>query len=934
MPVQDPSFLTKAEKTYLEEHLYSYRQTPHGDKEAYRLRMTRHLMTMRNLREDDKYAEICIFKKVTNFLQNSRQGKKTRLPRRIVQHYTPKRVFALAEAEKIKAAVAEEVEETSDHYIKIWNETWTRMWENLSDEARKKWIALCHKFNEVGPDDEYKPEIAERRALSWMRAVCEMFWDQCKVALFMYGLFEDKEGEFRGVVYDVSQMLHKQNPEVPLFRDMKSWDAEFRENFWAFFPGIINPAKSTEKTTELHETLKKKSSKPNIVFERYDDGTPILFNRDAQGNSLSTKTCKAIIREYMSIHHQWAGGKESLRRQPWALFKEQPDKFFAPGMLPEGVLLYDPEHMPAEHLQLFLDHVVRMENPAAHGLDEEPRRFRLSAYRDGTGDHATIQDAVYRNPQPSAVKPAKSPADDNARSYDYGPDVDASDIEDIARRAANARSGRGRSDKRAALTRLEKATQEYTRELGKAKKAVRAAGGNGKRAAKAGGKGKKKKRVEEEAEAEWSKSEASDSDDEGWKELQGDGSSSDDGDGLEDEDLDEDLAAVESTIAGTPSDEDEADAEDDATETRDLHMGFERAPPSRSKSTIGGRRGDREPSPRLSASTSQLQPDPELPPQPTSSRRRAKGKEKAKSSHTPMPTCPGGVANTGDARFQFLHALSEQNAFREMLDRLHPLLIQDVKVTGRDPVKFATWSMSSSHLPRTLHEQSGALGRVVEWLKAGPQRPTSAEVAQRYCLTMGLLLRDLMRVQTIEDPDDLPADLPSFFATSTMDFQLQEELLEVCTSVKHRPPAARPLRARTGAEPGATAASDNSGNPADVLAGNPPAARSKSSKQKDEHAESGSSRTAQPAKDLPTLNEGEPGPSRPTRNSRKRARSETVTAATAAADMATEGIGRRTRSRVPVPTNEQDGRDDAGRVGQPPPAKGGRQTRSSRGGRR
>ena len=33
-----------------------------------------------------------------------------------------------------------------------------------------------------------------------MRAVCEMFWDQCKLALFMYGMFEDKQGEFRGVV--------------------------------------------------------------------------------------------------------------------------------------------------------------------------------------------------------------------------------------------------------------------------------------------------------------------------------------------------------------------------------------------------------------------------------------------------------------------------------------------------------------------------------------------------------------------------------------------------------------------------------------------------------------------------------------------------------------------------------------------------------------
>ena len=93
---------------------------------------------------------------------------------------------------------------------------------------------------------------------------------------------------------------------------------------------------------------------------------------------------------------EWAGGKESLRRQPWALFKSHADRFFAPGMLPEGVLLYDPEHMPAEHLPLFLDHVVRMENPAADGLEDAPRRFRLSAYRDGTGDEAESIATIHR----------------------------------------------------------------------------------------------------------------------------------------------------------------------------------------------------------------------------------------------------------------------------------------------------------------------------------------------------------------------------------------------------------------------------------------------------------------------------------------------------------------------------------------------------------
>ncbi len=43
--------------------------------------------------------------------------------------------------------------------------------------------------------------ISERRALAWMAAVCKLFWDQCKMALFMYGFFEDTKGELCRAVY-------------------------------------------------------------------------------------------------------------------------------------------------------------------------------------------------------------------------------------------------------------------------------------------------------------------------------------------------------------------------------------------------------------------------------------------------------------------------------------------------------------------------------------------------------------------------------------------------------------------------------------------------------------------------------------------------------------------------------------------------------------
>ena len=101
MPVQDPSFLTPNDIKYLQDHLTAYRQTIHKEKEAFRTRLTAHIMATRNLREDDAYAQICIYKvsafpcpllfcqlntslrlqKVTNWLSNTRQTKKVRLPK-------------------------------------------------------------------------------------------------------------------------------------------------------------------------------------------------------------------------------------------------------------------------------------------------------------------------------------------------------------------------------------------------------------------------------------------------------------------------------------------------------------------------------------------------------------------------------------------------------------------------------------------------------------------------------------------------------------------------------------------------------------------------------------------------------------------------------------------------------------------------------------
>lgn len=40
--------------------------------------------------------------------------------------------------------------------------------------------------------------MAERRAVSWMKAVTLMFWLQCRMPIFIYGCFEDTHAQLQG----------------------------------------------------------------------------------------------------------------------------------------------------------------------------------------------------------------------------------------------------------------------------------------------------------------------------------------------------------------------------------------------------------------------------------------------------------------------------------------------------------------------------------------------------------------------------------------------------------------------------------------------------------------------------------------------------------------------------------------------------------------
>ena len=40
--------------------------------------------------------------------------------------------------------------------------------------------------------------MAECRAISWMKAVTLLFWQQCRMPIFIYGCFEDTKAQLQG----------------------------------------------------------------------------------------------------------------------------------------------------------------------------------------------------------------------------------------------------------------------------------------------------------------------------------------------------------------------------------------------------------------------------------------------------------------------------------------------------------------------------------------------------------------------------------------------------------------------------------------------------------------------------------------------------------------------------------------------------------------
>lgn len=96
-------------------------------------------------------------------------------------------------------------------------------------------------------------------------------------------------------------------------------------------------------------------------------------------------------------------------------------------------------------------------------------------------------------------------------------------------------------------------------------------------------------------------------------------------------------------------------------------------------------------------------------------------------------------------------------------------------------MQWAVWNQKSPHVPELFHTSADHFQTLLAWLVGGPPSTPSVAATQRYCLVMGMTLRDLQEVQFIE-PDTVPDHLPPYLATSCWSFTYFEQLLQVCSS--------------------------------------------------------------------------------------------------------------------------------------------------------
>ncbi len=453
-----------------------------------------------------------------------------------------------------------------------------------------------------------------------------------------------------------------------------------------------------------------------------------------------------------------------MKATPWTAIVKDPSAFFDMDMFPAGTVLQDPSHMNEGPLSQIFRHIMAMEHPAD---DSEPRFFRFANYMTGNSARPVYHPAHY-----TAVPPARELTGPPEPAFHlpafYPKHIDPSDWENFPQPAEASTSQPAKNTKKQRHKQPVEAQEASLRcdspaahPVGSSRSVAKKQSSKAStrppvQAAKKSKKSRKSKNIDESDEAEH-----------------------------------------------TPPGDDEFESESDG----DVDLEGDRHDS-----------GDSDDS-GLHDLLARTKPIPS-----STAKAKGKGKEKAvhhsarRASLPRMLFSPCSSCHDAQERWQFLRALSSYRPYADMLDRARSKvnisvdgltysiltftqLQQDCYVEAPAAAPWATWLWTSPHLPRDAHQDSAVLNAVFAWLSNGVALSAPAGHVQRFCLAIGLLLRDTGIVhEDIADDDNLPPTLPEYFSRSLLRNGDVDRILDICAEAFARP-RARPVKHAHAAAP-------------------------------------------------------------------------------------------------------------------------------------
>ncbi|KAI1795475.1 hypothetical protein LXA43DRAFT_1091124 [Ganoderma leucocontextum] len=737
-----PSKLTEDEETFLKARQGDYRIAKAADKPAWRKALAKHLVEKRGLETSEIMLDF-FEQKVYTWLSNHTGKKKKKQTIKLGRIFTGERCWGNKNYNAIKSAMPE-IPPNDPYYVSTWNRTRHTLYEALPGEDKDYWKEKALRWTEEGPDDEYKPELARKRAGAWMREVVMLFWIHFRMPLFIYGVFPNENDELKALGYDASEYFSESGEDTPLFRQMPDWDVNVRQKFYNFFGAVLLPQQATKGTLEAVRATVRQAAKP-YEFEYYDDGTPILSNTE-DGEDINNVRRQQILRQYMRIHYGFAHGRQ-VAAAPWAALNKHAGEFFDDGMLPAGFVWEDPVKINEVPLLGFFTHVTDMEKPENQDPDGEPRRFRFSHYECVVDGEQRWEPAVYDGAPAERTRrrPKKTV---RAPTFVDTPDADHIPKATSEALPAKPRGGSPAKARRTMFAPGGKKIRQWNKDRAQYLRARDKASKTKAKATKSKAKAKAKTKPRKSGDFDSDEETTEDEDEEFWN-----------------------ISDMEIELHSPDDDDDDGD--DGPEEVEDAEDVSE----------------DEEPHPALGPSHRVKGP-------------QGKGKARAIAVVAPEPDArapassvllaPCSVGASGPARFEYLRGLCALAPYQAMVQRLRPKLHEPVEIPPLEGFEWANWKHASAHLPGSVHATSDSVGRLVNWLKPGLVSRAPTADAQRFCLIIGLALRDIHIAQFLEPDADLPEDIPPYLANTSLSFAFVETLSEACrlsALVRPRPSA-------------------------------------------------------------------------------------------------------------------------------------------------